>query len=86
MRRLVEWSLARFRMRTPDSADGFVGMASDSTPHAQVNIPAAFHLPTLNGVNMHEITVGKLQASLASGRFTSKELINHCLSRIQSVS
>lgn len=52
------------------------------------NIPAVFHLESLKGHNVHEITVEQLQSLLSAestDRLTSVEYVKYCLERIRKV-
>lgn len=49
------------------------------------DIPPVFHLPKLNGHDLFEVSVDELQHLLSSQAFTSEELTQQCLDRIQAV-
>ena len=75
-----------WRMRTLPEAVGPAAAVSHVPSLSQAAVPAAFRQKLLNGEDLDEITVNRLQELLKAGRFTSNELTKHCISRIQSVS
>lgn len=52
---------------------------------SQAEVPEDFRVGTLNGVNIYEITIGETQQHLRNHLFTSVDLVNFCLQRVQCV-
>ena len=52
---------------------------------SQPTVPRAFHLPSLNGHELFEITVDEIQHLYSSQAFTATDYTQFCLDGIQSV-
>ena len=73
-------------MRNVPEASSSAAATSHVPRLLQVGVPPAFRQTLLNGEDINEVTVDRLQELLIAGCFTSMELTKHCIERIQSVS
>ena len=56
------------------------------TTRSQDNVPALFHVKTLNSTDLFEVSIADLQQHHTSGTFTAADYVQFCLDRIRLVS
>lgn len=82
MPQLLKQSLARCKQVEAQVSAMFTRLDHSS----QDDVPRIFRQKTFKGLDLHEITVNKLQHLLSEGRLTSAEYVFFCLTCIHQVS
>ncbi|KAL9044546.1 MAG: hypothetical protein Q9214_002324, partial [Letrouitia sp. 1 TL-2023] len=55
------------------------------TTRSQDNVPAPFHLKSLNSIDLYEVSIAELQQHYTSGTFTAIDYVQFCLDRIRVI-